>query len=173
MLFRAARTAILLQMESEIASECTSTDCASISIIDCTFSNFNFLKTSLGDFQPLLMSDSVMKYQGIILSLTNFYGDIVISGNTFQQIRFVYPHCSLTTQTSNSFSETPWNTINVEQVKSLIRVEVHSNILIKNNRFLLCNSHSGLIHLEKSGNAYAIAVKGNIFRQNSALGVAN
>ena len=168
-----SRASILLQQINEVPVRWTSKECASLSIFGCIFTKFNYLKTSLGDFQPLLDSTSVMKYQGIILSLSAFYGDVAVINNIFDNLKFVFEHCNLANQDQNYFNSTVYNKIEVQQLKSLIRVEVHSNILIQTNTFVNCNSHSGLIHLERTEGVHAIIIKGNNFTQNSALSVTN
>ena len=173
MLIRAARTSILLQQADDIPVTCTSSDCASILINGCSFTEFNYLKKVLPDYQNLYMSDSVMKYQGIILSMAAFYGEISVRNSLFTDIKFKYPHCNPANHTTLGIESSPWNTQVVQQAKTLLRVELHNNVFIDNNTFSGCNSHSGLIFLERTGNEHAIIIKDNEFIQNSALGVAN
>ena len=172
-LLRAARASILLQQADDVPIPCTSSDCASIMISGCTFTDFNYLKTALPDYQNLYMSDSVMKYQGIILSLSSFYGEISVSDSSFTGITFKYPHCNPADHTDSNIETTPWNTQFVQQAKALIRVELHNNVFIYKNEFTGCNSHSGLLFLERTGNDHVIIIKDNTFTQNTALGVAN
>jgi hypothetical protein len=70
-------------------STCTSTTCSSISISTSTFSNFNYLKSTIS-YNPQVISSSNMAHQGIILDLINFYGDVSLAYNTFTDMKFKY-----------------------------------------------------------------------------------
>lgn len=162
-----------LQQFDDVPVLCSSPDCASIEISSCTFTNFNYLKSTILHYQFLIDKTSVMKYQGLILSMTSFPGEILINGNTFENLRFKYPSCHISHIVNQAiYFTTTWNG-NVHQVKTLIRIEAHSNVLIQGNTFTGCNSHSGLLHIERTHNQHPIIIRNNIFTRNSALSVAN
>ena len=170
---RAIMEANILQQSDDVTVLCSSSDCASIMISGCTFINFNYLKSTFLHFQYLIDKTSVMKYQGLILSMSSFPGEILINRNTFENLRFKYSSCHISHNTNQTTSlSSLWNA-DVHQVKTLIRIETHSNVLIQGNTFTGCNSHSGLLHIERTHNQHPIIVKDNIFTRNSALSVAN
>ena len=71
------------------SSSCTSTTCSSISLSLSTFTNFNYLKSG-GHTYHKVNSISKMGTQGIIIDLSNFYGNVAINDNSFTELKFKY-----------------------------------------------------------------------------------
>ena len=149
---------------------CTNSSWASLQISNWTFTNFNFMKTS-GKTYHKVSQDSKMKYQGIILNLSNFYGNIVLSGNRFLSLTFKYENCEEVYNPSSQDSNSIFGTPSVLQVKSLIYLNSKSEFIeIFNNTFSNCNSLQGLIFIERfSDSDSTILVYNNSFLQNSAI----
>ena len=154
---------------------CTSTSCASIQIGTSKFTNFNFYK-SKGMTYHQVSSISKMMYQGIILNLSNFYGNIVVKGNTFTGLKFKYNNWEEVYNSGTSFdSDNVWGSPTILQAKTLIYVKVNSGQLeIYSNTFENCNSLMGLIYLHRSSSFNSpILIHQNAFTQNSAIQGAN
>ena len=154
---------------------CISTSCASIQIDTSTFTNFNFMKSG-GMTYHQVSSTSKMMYQGIILNLSNFYGNIVVKGNTFTGLKFKYNNWEEVYNSGTSYdSDNIWGSLTILQAKSLIYVKVNSGQLeIYSNTFKNCNSLMGLIYLHRSSNFNSpILIHQNTFTQNSAILGAN
>jgi hypothetical protein len=162
-------------------STCTSTTCSSISISTSTFSNFNYLKSTIS-YNPQVISSSNMAHQGIILDLINFYGDVSLAYNTFTDMKFKYDNWdmysvadpAITTDYVWTLSESD-DDIDIYQGKSLIYVHVKSTLSITGNSFTKSNSLFGLVYVyrEPAYNASHILIDGNTFTNNVALSGAN
>jgi predicted outer membrane repeat protein len=153
-------------------SDCQNSLWSDIQITDSTFKDFNYLKPNI-DKLYLMGKDNVMKYQGIILNLEKFYGDILIKGNTFDGLQFKYANWEVT-QGSNTFNASSlWGQDDVTQLKALFKIDLYSNVQFVSNTFNGCNSYSGLIVIKKYSNDAGLLIHSNTFTQNSALTVAN
>ena len=130
---------------------CISTSCASIQIDTSTFTNFNFMK-SVGKTYHKVSSTSKMMFQGIILNLSNFYGNIVIKSNTFTGLKFKYNNWEEVYNPGTTYDpDNIWGSPTILQAKTLIYVNVNSGQLeIYSNTFENCNSLMGLIYLHRS-----------------------
>ena len=142
--------------------------CASIKIIGCTFSDFNFLKSSQ-EILILVGYISAMKYQGLILNLSDFNGQVTLKDNIFDSLQFKFAHCSIRDQNYTSDYSNLWSLNEAYQLKSLIFMKVYGNVEISSNTFTSCNSVSGLIFLKKYSDSAGILIHSNTFSQNSAL----
>ena len=104
------------------SSPCLSSEWASIKIEDCSFSDFNYLKSNVKEI-PNVLPTSKMKKQGIIVNLSNYYGTVSLKGNNFNQLRFKFENCEIRnagmTSTSNIYEVNPQFT-SVYQGKTLV-----------------------------------------------------
>ena len=73
----------------ETSNACTDASCTSITISECTFTDFNYLKPE-GTELDYVKHDSKMKHRGIILDLDQYYGNVAIHDNTFDRLTFKY-----------------------------------------------------------------------------------
>ena len=150
----------------------TNSSWSSIQISYSTFTNFNFYKTG-GFTYHKVDKNSSMKYQGIILNLLNFYGNIVLNNNIYSGLVFKYNNWEEVYNSpeyqTNSFSI--FGSPSVLQVKTLIYLNAKSDsIEIYNNIFKNWNSLQGLIFIERASNSNsAILIHNNSFFQNSAI----
>ena len=154
---------------------CISTSCASIQIDTSTFTNFNIMK-SVGKTYHKVSSTSKMMFQGIILNLSNFYGNIVFQSNTFTNLKFKYKNWEeVYNSDANIDSDIIWGSPTILQAKTLIYVKVNNvQLEIFNNTFENCNSLMGLIYLHRSSSFNSpILIHQNTFTQNSAILGAN
>ena len=154
---------------------CTSTSCASIQIDTSTFTNFNLMKSG-GKTYHQVISTSKMMFQGIILNLSNFYGNIVVKSNTFTGLKFKYNNWEEVYNPGTNYeSDNIWGSPTILQSKTLIYVKVNSGQLeIYSNTFENCNSLMGLIYLHRSSSFNSpILIHQNTFTQNSAILGAN
>ena len=153
---------------------------SSIKIEGCTFSNFNSMKTE-SKFIPYILTGSNMVQQGKILSLQNFYGNVVLKGNTFTGVVFKWQKWEILNQNtpindvSDSIFSPSSTSSNQYQAKSLININVrNSAVEIYENTFTSCNSIFGLIYLRRSATSTgSILIHNNQFTKNSALTGAN
>ena len=154
---------------------CTSTSCASIQIDTSTFINFNFMKSG-GKTYHKVSTTSKMMFQGIILNLSNFYGNIIIKSNTFTGLKFKYNNWEEIYNSGTTYdSDNIWGSSDILQAKTLIYIKVNSGQLeIYSNTFENCNSLMGLIYLHRSSSFNSpILIHQNTFTQNSAIQGAN
>ena len=154
---------------------CVSTLCASIKIDTSTFTNFSFMKSG-GKTYHQVSSTSKMMFQGIILNLRNFYGDIVVKNSTFTGLKFKYNNWEEVYNSGTTYdSDNIWGSPTILQAKTLIYVSLNSGQLeIYNNTFKNCNSLMGLIYLHRSSSFNSpILIHQNTFTQNSAIQGAN
>ena len=151
---------------------CQNSTCSSISIRSSKFTNFNHLKPTQYSVSNV-NSISEMRMQGIILNLVNFYGDIMIKGNTFDSLQFKFENCGIANYNSTDYSNYVWNQSDVAQGKTLFYYNGTSNIQFVNNIFSKCNSVVGLMYLVKMSDDSSILIHNNTFEQNSALLGAN
>ena len=108
---------------------CTSTSCASIQIDTSTFTNFNLMKSGSKTYHQV-SSTSKMMFQGIILNLSNFYGNIVVKGNTFTGLKFKYNNWEEVYNSGTTYdSDNIWGSPIILQAKTLIYVKVNSGQL--------------------------------------------
>ena len=149
---------------------CQTTNCSSITIKSSTFKNFNYLKPNQTNI-VFLPQSSEMRYQGIILNLKNFYGDILIKNNTFDSLQFKFQDWSIKSieNTSNTTSSYLWSSGDVIQAKSLFFYKGKSNIQFVQNTFTGWNSAVGLIYIVKTYDHSVVLVHGNTFEQSSSL----
>ena len=73
----------------EPSTSWTSASWSSISISSSTFSNFNYLKSG-GHTYHKVSKTSEMIFQGIILNLINFCGNVAVYNNSFSELKFKY-----------------------------------------------------------------------------------
>ena len=148
---------------------------ASITIDSSIFQNFNYLKKS-GLTYHKVDEYSEMKYQGIILNLSNFYGTVSFSNNKMQYMKFAFETCEdiYIAQTSTDSADI-WGTPSRLQAKTLIYINVkYSLVEIYGNTFTNWNSLLGLIYLQRTSYfTSSILIDGNTFTQNSAIIGAN
>ena len=158
------------------AAKCILATCASISIKTSTFDNFNYLKAAMTALTGV-SATSKMKYQGVILNLADFYGRVVLQGNTFTGIKFGYQRCELYNLVSATKTNTLWEDSSSEyhHVHSLIYINVKSSeIEIYENTFTSCNSYSGLIYIYRlSSQNGPVLIHKNTFTKNSAISESN
>ena len=159
----------------EASNEWISTLCTSIIISDSKFEDTNYLKSPT-DSQTYVPFDSEMKYRGIILNLRNYYGNIAISGNTFNRILFKFQSWeNIYNRQQQNDVDYIWQNNNgstILQAKTLIYINVKSgDTEINGNTFSNCNSQAGLIYLERSSqnNHSPIFIHQNTFTNNSVL----
>ena len=151
------------------------TTCADIKISSSTFTNFNYLKTATKAYHKVEAS-SKMVYQGLILNLVDFQGNIYLNGNTFTSVQFKYSTCEDKYTSGTSYeADTIFNTGTILQAKTLIYVNVkNQHVEITDNTFTSWNSLLGLIYLNRvSTQTGLILIKSNTFSKNSALLGAN
>ena len=148
---------------------------ASIKIDSSTFQNFNYMKTG-GHTYHKVDAKSSMKYQGLILNLSNFYGIVTFSNNQVLNLKFVYNNWEEVYNNATTLDSADiWGTPTILQAKTLIYINVkNSPIEIFGNTFNNSNSLLGLIYLQKSS-AYnsSILIDNNTFTFNSAIMGAN
>lgn len=71
-----------------------------------------------------------MKYQGVILNLHDFYGTVVVKGNTFSKVTFKYNNCEEVYNSPLEYdSSNLWGTPSVLQAKTLIYINVRTSPL--------------------------------------------
>ena len=148
---------------------------SSISISLSTFTNFNYLKVG-GHTYHIVSSTSKMAFQGIILNLIYFYGNVAINKNSFSGLKFKYNNWeeqqnSGTTLDTNNI----WGTPTVTQQKSALIINVKSSYIeIYDNSFIQWNSNQGTVFVmrESSYNG-GVLIHNNLFLQNSAIYGAN
>lgn len=150
------------------STACTDTTCASITIAGCTFEDFNFLKASI-EILPLVTYVNPMKYQGLLLTLSDFYGKIIIRANTFTSLQFKFAHCNLFEEQQTVNTSSLWSNTEAYQIKTIMKIDVRADLEIVSNVFSECNSVSGLIFLKKYSESAGILIHSNTFTQNSAL----
>ena len=150
------------------SSACTNSTCASITISNSTFQNFNYLKSNMKTGY-LIKYNNPMKYQGLILTLSNFYGNIKINSNIFQNLRFPFSDWGLYDNTTYQDIFSLWYVEEAYQIKTLFKIDMYSNIEFSSNTFQNSNSHSGLIIIKKYDNTKGLLVHSNSFYNNSAI----
>ena len=154
---------------------CQDSNWAFINISSSTFQNFNYMKTGDHSFHKVNL-DSNMRFQGIILSLSNFYGTLSISGNRFVNLKFAFNNCEVKWNSDSvRSSDDIWGSSKILQAKTIIYVNVKSSsVEVFENTFSNWNSLLGLIYLQRSS-AYTtpILIHNNTFSQNSAIIGAN
>jgi hypothetical protein len=145
---------------------------ASITIQGWTFSNFNYMK-SASTAMPRVGYTNKMHYQGLILNLVSFYGNIKLKSNTFTSLQFKFSNCNILDTAPSYNSSTLWTKTEAYQVKSLIYVNLLSNIELVSNTFTSCNSFSGIVYISKTTDTTAVLIHSNTFTKNTALAHAN
>ena len=153
------------------SSACEDSSWASIKIEFSIFQNFNYMKNS-GHTYHKVDVNSQMKYQGIILNLSNFYGTVAFSNNQMQYMRFAYATCEdIYISQATADSADLWGTPSILQAKTLIYINVkYSSVEIDGNTFSNWNSLLGLIYLRRSSSyTSSILINGNTFTRNSAI----
>ena len=94
-------------------------------------------------------SSSNMRFQGIILNLINFYGNIAVFNNSFLNLQFKYnsweegDNAETTLDVNNI-----WGTPSIDQQKSIMNINVKSAVTeIYDNSFIQWNSYNGVIFI--------------------------
>lgn len=144
---------------------------ASIRISNWIFTNFNYMKSGGWTFHKV-SKNSKMKYQGVVLNLNQFYGDIALWGNQFIGLTFKYNNCEeVYNPQPTSNPDSIFGDPAVLQLKTLIYIAAKSeSIEIFNNSFSHCNSLQGLIFIERYSDSSSIMlIYNNTFIQNSAI----
>lgn len=151
---------------------CSSPTCGSIVIRGCTFTEFNYLKATQ-TARNKVEATNVMKYQGMIMTLSGFRGSILIKENTFNSLQFKYERCSIAQSTYSEAPQSLWAGLEVYQAKTLFKIDLYGPVEIVGNTFNSCNSATGLIFIKKLSDTTPLLIHANIFRRNSALEIAN
>ena len=172
-------TANLLQNKylNEPTTACKDHSCSSLLIEDCAFSEFSAMKPDI-TYVPTTKAGSAMIHQGKILNLEEFYGPIVLKGNTFTTIKVKWEKWeTLDGSPSNNngiedsfFLPTSFEEV-IDQAKTLVYINVKDAALeIHDNTFTNCSSLLGLIYLKRpTNNTGSILIHNNSFIRNSAL----
>ena len=148
---------------------------ASIKIESSTFQNFNYMKLG-GQTYHQVSDNSNMRFQGIILNLSDFFGTISLSNNQFQLLRFSYNNCEEIYNTpSDPDASDIWGSPSILQAKTLIYIKIRtSEVEIYGNTFNNWNSLLGIIYLQRSSTYITpILIHNNVFSRNSAIIGAN
>ena len=155
----------------EPSTYCTSQSWSSISISSSTFTNFNYLKSG-GHTYHKVSSSSNMGFQGIIMNLINFYGNVAVYNNSFLSLQFKYNNWEETSNVATTLdANNIWGTPSISQQKSIMNINIKSAVTeIYGNSFTQWSSFSGIIFIMRdlSFNG-AVLIHNNIFTQSSAI----
>ena len=170
-------TANLLKnkLQIEPSSVCKSATWGSINIQSSTFTNFNYMKSEISVVK-YVQTETNMLYQGLILSLVDYMGSVLIKDNTFNDLKFKFANCELLNDPSEARYDTNtiWKFEDVTtgfQMKALLIIDIKSEkIEIAGNTFTENNSEMGLIYIHRKSTFNGLVlIHGNIFAWNSAL----
>jgi hypothetical protein len=73
-------------------SATATTKCFSLSITGTTFENFGGLKTAI-NYPNFVDPNYKLKYSGSVVNLVDFYGEVLLQGNTFTSNVLKYTSC--------------------------------------------------------------------------------
>jgi hypothetical protein len=149
------------------SAACGSADCFSLTIQNCEFKYFGIYKTLL---TSLFVSPPTFRYQGSVLNLVNFAGDVTLKSNTFTYNYAMIDGCSPTESLPSSPTENndyiylPVNGT-IYQLKAVISIIEHPRtIIIGDNTFEQNAGVKGIILLESSKQkTYPIYIINNSF----------
>ena len=111
-------------------------------------------------------SSSNMGFQGIILNLINFYGNIAAYSNSFLNLQFKYNNWEEINNASTILdANNIWGTPSISQQKSIMNINVKSAITeIYNNSFIQWSSLNGIIFIMRD-----VSFNGIVFIHNTII----
>ncbi|TNV88206.1 hypothetical protein FGO68_gene9945 [Halteria grandinella] len=150
--YRNNKLSIDMQTESQINSKlqgmqnpfnCDMQQCFSINITRSSFRESSFLLRPIS--YPATTNNPDLQYQGKILNVRGFGGNITISDSYFGQNQLAYVGCSAFQNVENLVSEQSGRL----QIKNLLSIRNHSNgVMLLNNTFEQNSVVKGLVYIQ-------------------------
>jgi hypothetical protein len=110
-----------------------------------------------------------MRYQGVIFTLKDFSGPIIIKNSTFSNIKFKFNNCTIVRTAAEHDGNSIFNQGSVNQGKNLFYYSGNSDIEIIDNTFTECNGAIGMIYVVKTTDNSSLLIHHNTFSRISSL----